>query len=134
VLPGSGSPTAAQADQTSPSARPRIVAVTPPPHVLRRQGAQPLSGTIYDATGAVIPGVQVTLVDANENRWVATSNASGRFQLPAVSPGKYIFEARVVGFRSLRQEFELRDSRDWERAVTLQVGELSERQRHPSSQ
>lgn len=92
----------------------------------RQAGPAPLSGTVYDPTGGVLPGVEVALVDANQNRWVATSNASGRFQLPAVGPGKYIFEARLAGFRSLRQEFELSDARDWDRAVTLQVGELKE--------
>ncbi len=31
-----------------------------------KDGSAVLSGTIYDATGAVVPGVQVTLVDANQ--------------------------------------------------------------------
>ena len=30
------------------------------------------------------------------------------------------------GFRALRQELELRDARDWDRAVTLQVGDVKE--------
>ena len=87
-----------------------------------------LSGTIYDASGAVLPGVQVTLVDANESKWVATSDASGRFgqPLPVVGPGKYVLEVALPGFRALSQSFELRDPRDWDRAITLQVGDLSE--------
>jgi TonB family protein len=92
----------------------------------RQAGPAPLSGTIYDVTGGVLPGVEVTLVDANQNKWVATSNASGRFELPAVGPGKYGLEVTLAGFRALRQEFELRDARDWDRAVTLQVGEVKE--------
>lgn len=89
-------------------------------------GPAPFTGTIYDATGAVMPGVTVALVDANELERKATSTASGRFEFPAVSPGKYVLEAALVGFRPLRQNVELRDARDWERAVTLQVSTLQE--------
>ena len=92
----------------------------------RQAGPAPLGGTIYDVTGGVLPGVEVALVDANQNKWVATSNSSGRFELPAVVSGKYVLEVTLAGFRALRQEFELRDARDWDRAVTLQVGELKE--------
>ena len=92
----------------------------------RQAGPAPLSGTIYDATGGVLPGVKVALVDANEITQVVTSNASGRFQFPPVMQGKYVLEATLAGFRALRQEFELRDARDWDRAVTLQVGEVKE--------
>jgi TonB family protein len=92
----------------------------------RQAGPTPLTGTIYDVTGAVVPGVKVTLVDANQNTWAATSNARGRFDLPTVVAGKYVLEVALPGFRTLRQEFELRNARDWDRAITLQVGELQE--------
>jgi TonB family protein len=92
----------------------------------RQAGPAPLSGTVYDVTGGVMPGVEVTLVDANEITWVATSNASGRFEFPPVLPGKYVLRATHPAFRALRHEFELREPRDWTRAVTLQVGELTE--------
>ena len=107
-----------------------LLLVTLPAGSLRaRQTHQAaLSGTIYDASGAVLPGVQVTLVDANDNKWMATSDASGRFgkPLPVVGSGKYVLEVALPGFRALRQAFELRDPRDWDRAITLQVGDLSE--------
>ena len=73
-----------------------------------------------------MPGVEVALVDANEITQVVTSNASGRFEFPPVIPGKYVLEVTLAGFRALRQEFELRNARDWDRAVTLQVGEVKE--------
>jgi len=92
----------------------------------RQAGPTPLLGTIYDVTGGVLPGVEVALVDANHARWVATSRADGRFELPPVGPGKYVLEVTLAGFRALRQEFELREARDWDRAVTLQVGDLRE--------
>ena len=86
----------------------------------------PLLGTIYDATGAVIPGAQVALIDATETKWTATSKANGRFELPPVGAGKYVLDVTLAGFRALRQEFVLTEPRDWERAVTMQIGVLSE--------
>jgi TonB family protein len=91
-----------------------------------QSGPAPLSGTIYDVTRAVLPGVRVTLVDANELSLEATSNAAGRFEFPPVGPGKYQMTINLPGFRTLRQPIELAEGRDWERAVTLQVGELQE--------
>ena len=92
----------------------------------RQAGPAPLSGTIYDVSGAVMPGVAVTLIDANEIPSKATTNAGGRFDFPPVIAGKYVLEATIPGFRALRQEFELRDAADWNRSVTLQLGELKE--------
>jgi TonB family protein len=89
-------------------------------------GPATLGGAIYDATGGVMPGVQIVLEGTNEAKWTATSNASGRFEFPAIYPGKYTLAAVVPGFKALKQEFELRDSRDWDRAITLQVGDLRE--------
>jgi hypothetical protein len=85
-----------------------------------------LSGSIYDPTGAVMPGVELTLENAQEQKHQATSRADGRFDFPQVAPGKYVLSASLPGFRTLRQEFELKAARDWDRAITLQVGELKE--------
>jgi TonB family protein len=92
----------------------------------RPAGPAPLSGTIYDVTGGVLPGVEVTLVDENQITYVVTTNATGRFEFPPVQPGKYVLDVTLAGFRTLRHEFELRDARDWDRAVTLQVGDVRE--------
>jgi TonB family protein len=92
----------------------------------RQAGPAPLTGTIYDVTGAVLPGVEVALVDANDLRSVATTNASGRFEFAPVAAGTYVLEVAIPAFRTLRHEFELRNARDWTRAVTMQVGDLRE--------
>ena len=85
-----------------------------------------LSGILYDQTGAVLPGVAVTLQDASQAKSTATSNAAGRVDFPNVAPGNYLLSANVPGFKSFRQDIELRDGRDWDRVITLQLGELSE--------
>jgi TonB family protein len=105
-----------------------LLAVTLPTAAFRAAQAPPaaLAGTVYDATGAVIPGVALTLEDAQYVKWEATTNSSGRFEFPLIGTGRYMITAALPGFRELRQEFELRSPRDWDRAVTLQVGDLQE--------
>lgn len=86
----------------------------------------PLTGSVYDASGAVLPAVELMLEDANQIKWVIRSDAAGHFEFPAVGPGQYVVEASLAGFRTLRHEFELRNAPDWDRAITLQVGEVRE--------
>ena len=42
-----------------------------------------------------------------------------------VGPG-YVLDATLPGFRRVRHDFELREPRDWDRAITLQVGDVRE--------
>ena len=105
-----------------------FLAIMLPVAALRAGQAPPtyFSGAIYDQTGAVVPGVALTLEDAAGGKQSATSDASGRFQFASVAPGKYVLSAELPGFKQLRQELELRNARDWDKAITLQVGTLSE--------
>jgi len=105
-----------------------LLAVTLPIAALRAGQAIPtyFSGSIYDTTGAVMPGVSLTLEDAAQGKQTAVSDAAGRFQFASVAPGKYVLSAELPGFKQLRQELELRTARDWDKAITLQVGSLSE--------
>jgi TonB family protein len=91
-----------------------------------QEGSHPLSGFVYDPTGAVVPGATVTLQDERENNWQTVSDGTGHFEFSPVSTGKYVLGASLAGFRTLRQPIELRTARDWTRAVTLQVGDLRE--------
>jgi TonB family protein len=105
-----------------------LVAVALPVAALRGAQAPPsfFSGAVYDPTGAVMPGVALTLEDSAGGKQTAQTDSSGRFQIAAVAPGKYVLSAAVPGFRTLREEFELRDARDWDKAITLQIGTLQE--------
>lgn len=105
-----------------------FVAVMFPIAALRGAQTVPaaLTGTVYDASGAVIPGVELVLEDANQFRWTVSTDATGRFEFAPVRAGKYVLAASLPGFKALRHEFELKTSRDWDRAVTLQVGDLRE--------
>ena len=85
-----------------------------------------LGGTIYDGSGGVLPGVEVTLTGADGAKANATTDAAGKFQVPATAGGKYVLEVKAPGFYAFRQEFELKNADDWDRAITLQVGRLQE--------
>ena len=74
-----------------------LLLVTLPLASLRagQAGPAPLVGTIYDASGGVLPGVTVSLVDATQASATAVSNANGRFEFPAVNPGTYVMEVAL---------------------------------------
>ncbi len=105
-----------------------LLVVTLPIAVMRAAQTTPatLALTVYDATGGVMPGVQLTLEDAQGQAQQAMTSAAGRYDFPQIAPGKYLLAATLPGFRALKQEFELRNSRDWDRVITLQVGEVHE--------
>ena len=85
-----------------------------------------LVGTIYDGSGGVLPGVEVTLAGADGAKATATTDAAGKFQFPATAGGKYVLAASLPGFNAFRDEFEMKAAADWDRAITLQVGKLQE--------
>jgi len=86
----------------------------------------PLTGYVFDSTGGVLPEVALTLDGEHSASWRTTADSSGRFEFPPISPGHYVLSASMRGFRPLRHELVLSDTRDWERAITLQVGTVQE--------
>lgn len=105
-----------------------VVAVALPVSALRAVQAPPtaLTGSIYDTSGAVMPGVELTLEDANHAAQTAVTNAAGRFVFSGIAPGRYVLATKLPGFRALSEEFQLRNASDWDRAITLQIGDLRE--------
>lgn len=89
-------------------------------------GPMPLTGTAYDVTGAVLPGVALTLDDAANNRLTATTDSGGRFDFGSVASGRYLVGSKLPGFMSLTQEVRLESARHWEITLTIPVGTLQE--------
>ena len=89
-------------------------------------GPMPLTGVVYDMTGAVLPEVALTLEDDSGTKRMAATDGSGRFDFGVVNPGRYMLGSTLAGFLSITQELTLRDARHWERAISLQVGTLRE--------
>jgi TonB family protein len=107
-----------------------LLAVLLPVAVLRAQAArQPLEGVVYDPTGAVLPGVKLTLETGAAPlaaRAEAVTDQAGRFVFDAVDPGRHALQATVPGFGTFRQDLDLKEDSDWRRAITLQVGTVRE--------
>jgi hypothetical protein len=69
---------------------------------LHAQGAlSEVNGTAADQSGAVLPGVTVTLTEETTGlvRTVIT-NEAGRWVLPALQPGRYAVKAELAGFQT----------------------------------
>ncbi len=89
-------------------------------------GPMPLTGVVYDVTGAVLPGVALTLDDAANNRLTATTDRDGRFEFGVVAPGRYQIGSRLPGFMSLAQDVRLESERHWDVTLTIPVGSIQE--------
>src|SRR5262245_15101362 len=87
-----------------------------------------LVGTVRDGTGAVLPGVEVTLIelDTNITRSVVT-NEVGVYNLTSIPAGRYALEASLQGFKKKRLEgIVLEVSQRTRIDVEMEVGQVSE--------
>src|SRR5213594_4230016 len=82
-----------------------------------------LSGTVTDATGALIPGVEISATET-ETGVVSTAltNESGTYQFPSLQPGPYRVSASLAGFQSQIFQVTLGTSQQIRQNFTLQVG------------
>jgi carboxypeptidase family protein len=94
------------------------------------QGVGAIGGTVSDASGAVLPGVNVTLsnprgsIGGNQE---AVSDARGAFQFIRLVPGVYTVKADLAGFRSAVQENIVVNADVTARVdLKLEIGTLSE--------
>jgi Carboxypeptidase regulatory-like domain len=88
-----------------------------------------VSGTVKDASGAVIPGAPVVMTETDKQlNHTATTDASGYYVLPNLPVGPYTLEVRVAGFKSYVQSgIVLIVGNNVEINVTLEVGTLNEK-------
>src|SRR5579871_6873613 len=76
------------------------------------QATAQVSGTVRDASGAVLPGVQVTATQTDTgNARTAVTNDTGFYVLPSLPLGPYKVEASLPGFKTFAQT-----------GIVLQVG------------
>jgi hypothetical protein len=58
-----------------------------------------ISGTVQDASGAVVPGAKVTVTNLDKNTQnVATTDPAGNFRVSLLQPGRYKVTATAKGF------------------------------------
>ena len=59
-----------------------------------------LRGKVTDRSGAVIPSVQVTLTNTEQDRsWNASTNSEGVYSFVQIPPGKYSLSVEARGFK-----------------------------------
>jgi hypothetical protein len=87
-----------------------------------------ITGTVKDASGAVLPGVDVSAVQTETGfRRAGVSDANGLFVLSNLPVGPYRLEAMLSGFRSFQQTgIVLQVNANPEINITLTLGEISE--------
>ena len=92
-----------------------LVALSPAKILAQTAGTGVVVGTVTDPSGAAIVGATVTLTDTSTNAVrTATTNESGRYNFPNVSPGKYNLTISKTGFRQAKfsnQEVVVAESR-----------------------
>ncbi|HEV2322722.1 MAG TPA: carboxypeptidase-like regulatory domain-containing protein [Terracidiphilus sp.] len=73
-----------------------------------QSGAGSIQGTVTDATGAVIPGASINVVNAGTNVVANTkTNGVGFYQVPALFTGNYQVTITAPGMRTYKQSIEL---------------------------
>jgi hypothetical protein len=91
-------------------------------------GTSTLTGRVSDSTGAVVPGVNVTVVQPSTNfTFNATTNSDGLYRVQSLQPGAYRITFEAAGFKkSVREDVELRTGDTLAVDMSLQVGNVSE--------
>jgi hypothetical protein len=98
------------------------------PSVVHAQATGQISGRVTDATGGVLPGVDVILTrtDTGVARSVVT-NDTGAYAFPSLNPGPYRLEASLQGFRTfVRADIVLQVGANLVVDPTLEVGQIGE--------
>ncbi len=82
-----------------------VLALSAAPLYSQQMGTGTIDGRIVDATGAVLPGVSVTIANAETglSRTVVTDE-NGRFRVPLLPVGRYVLTTELAGFQSLRRD------------------------------
>jgi hypothetical protein len=93
------------------------------------QGVGAIGGTMADASGAVLPGVTVTLASAQGTiggNQQAISDERGEYQFIRLVPGTYIVKAELQGFRRAQENVVVNADVTARVDLKLEVGALEE--------
>jgi hypothetical protein len=86
-----------------------------------------LSGTVSDATGALIPGVEVTATQTGTGVVsTALTNESGTYRFPSLQPGPYEVTASLAGFQTQTFRLTLGTAQQIVQNFALQVGAVTQ--------
>ena len=93
------------------------------PRILSQTNTTALTGTVTDATGALLPGATITLSSAASGNTLKTeSRAKGEFSFTQVAPGTYQVRVSAPGFSEDVEQVELLVSTPLNLSFKLTVG------------
>ena len=92
------------------------------------QATAQISGTVHDASGAVLPGATITATQTDTGTARSTvANESGFYALPSLPLGPYKLDVVLQGFRTFVQtDIVLQVNSSPVYNVTLQIGDVAE--------
>ena len=90
------------------------------------QDAAALSGTVADPSGAVLPGVTVTVTDPRSAKRTVVTDTNGVFRVPGLEPGSYTVRAELSGFTAVERTVTVVSGRGTTIALVLEVASLAE--------
>jgi hypothetical protein len=80
-------------------------------------------GTVSDQTGAVVPGAQVSIINAATRRQLdLTTNSAGLYESGQLTPGEYTVRVTAQGFKTTEAHLTVQVSNTSNGNVTLSVG------------
>lgn len=87
-----------------------------------------IDGRVQDASGAVLPGVEITVTnDATQQARTTITNETGLYNVPLLPSGTYSVRASLTGFRTeLRRGIQVEVDRNARVDLQLQVGDVAE--------
>lgn len=86
-----------------------------------------ISGTVTDASGAVVSGATVTATNVGKDRSVTvTTGGAGDFSITTLNPGHYKVEVKAANFKTLTQEVDLQVSQVLPLDIKLTPGAVTE--------
>ncbi|MFN0172563.1 MAG: carboxypeptidase regulatory-like domain-containing protein [Bryobacteraceae bacterium] len=98
-------------------------------HAQIASGAGSISGTITDTSGGSVTGASVSVIQvATQVARTTLTDTAGRYHVPSLTPGEYLLQVRVVGFReAVRKGIEITIGRAAVVDIQLELGEVAER-------
>ena len=86
-----------------------------------------ISGTVTDASGAIVAGAEVKVTQKNTSATrAATTNSSGQFNFTALPPSTYTVTVQAQGFKQYVQDVVMLADQIRDMDIRMQVGEATQ--------
>src|SRR6202042_1930033 len=84
-----------------------------------------ISGTVTDATGAVVPNAKVTMTGPTGQTVHATTSGAGTYSSGALVPGTYSVRAEAKGFKTMQLSVDVQVNNTANGSIKLEIGQES---------